>query len=580
MHLLKARTQELEEIPNKPPAYAILTHRWRDREVQFNDIKNLDDAGTMPGYYKIKHCCDQALQDGLEYVWIDTCCIDKQSSAVLSESLNSMFTWYKAAHVCYAYLDDVCGDEDPNEDGSSFEDSEWWGRGWTLQELLAPETVYFFAKDWTMIGSKISLAPTIAKITGIHTDTLLYPERLPLFSVATRMSWAARRRTTKEEDMAYALMGIFDVHMPIIYGEGGKRAFSRLQHEIIRTSNDQSIFAWRTHTPARRPSTPLTPLAESPAFFSRCGDIQRISPGDWAHYCAETNQAHLQATAPRLLEFAMTNNGLNITLPIRELKVPEDTFEAILCCCTGPVAWDGSSYAIDRAKAKVVCIYLRKPVLPYIQHYERVLDLDGEKIKPNSGYTLQGIHLGSPQPSLSQKDILPNFAVHYVGVSDSKFTPRLHPAPSCVFAKHEDGAVLLRMERPLELGERLTLARIVVQRPKDGECFTVVLGASSTKSDGGPWVYATQGNLDETEDAKAVQSRSKMDWAKLTLRTREVVNLTMRKMDSSVHGGKEYKVTLMVHGPTPTNWSNTTSREECARPVLTKYMSDLQGIVF
>ena len=563
MHLLNARTRQLEEVSHKPPAYAILSHRWRHGEVQFEDIRKDDACSLMPGYAKIKRCCAQAVQDGLEYVWVDTCCIDKQSSAVLSESLNSMFAWYKAARVCYAYLDDVSCDEVLDEENASFEDSEWFGRGWTLQELLAPETLYFFAEDWTMIGSKISLASTVARITGIHEDVLLYPERLYFFSIATRMSWAARRRTTKDEDMAYSLMGIFDVHMPIIYGEGGKKAFSRLQHEIIKASNDQSIFAWRTHIPGRRPpSTPLGPLAESPVSFSRSSGICRISPDEWTQYWGKKDEAHIQGTIPRLPEFTMTNNGLNITLPMRELEDPKDTVEAILCCCTGPVAWDGDGYTVDCEKAKPVCIYLKKLFSPHVQHYERTLDLDHKgEMEPrfDIGYVLKDIHLRSPQANMAtprKETSSPNFVVRYVRVSEAGFIPELNVAPRCVIAQSGEGTALLRMELPLEPDQRLTVARIVVHRPADGECFTVALGASSFKSGGGPWVYATAGESDERQVKEAVQNLSKMDWARLTLRTREVVNVTMRKTDSGSvgyggnRGDNEYKVTLIVNTPT------------------------------
>jgi len=561
MHLLKACTRQLEEFSHKPPAYAILSHRWRHGEVQFDDIrKDGTTCSLIPGYAKIERCCAQAVQDGLEYVWIDTCCIDKRSSAVLSESLNSMFAWYRAAHVCYAYLDDVSSDEGLDEENAGFEDSEWFARGWTLQELLAPETLYFFARDWTMIGSKISLASTVARITGIHSDALLYPERLYFFSIATRMSWAARRRTTKDEDMAYSLMGIFDVHMPIIYGEGGKKAFSRLQHEIIKVSNDQSIFAWRTHIPGRRPpSTPLGPLAEFPVSFSRSSAIHRISPDKWTQYWTEKDQAHLQGTIPHLLEFALTNNGLNITLPMRELEDHKDIFEAILCCCTGPVVWDGNGYVVECEQAKPVCIYLTKLFSPHVQHYGRILDLDhkGGIERFDSGYVLQDIHLSQANMTTPRKEITsPNFVVQYVRVSEAGFIPKLNVAPRCVIDESGDGTALLRMEMPLEPDQCLTVARIVVQRPADGECFTVALGASSFKSGGGPWVYATAGELDEGQVKEAVQNRSKMDWASLPLRTGDVVNVTMRKTNSGsvIYGGNrgdnEYKVTLIVHTPT------------------------------
>ncbi|KIJ66173.1 hypothetical protein HYDPIDRAFT_62368, partial [Hydnomerulius pinastri MD-312] len=243
MLLLNAITKKLEEFHHDPPSYAAFSHRWRLEEVQFHDIQ-APHAPSMAGYAKIEGCCAQALQDGYSHVWIDTCCIDKNSSAVLSEAINSMYAWYKGAHICYTYLDDVRSDEDPLAEGSSFEKSEWFTRGWTLQELLAPESVFFFAADWTVIGSKVSLADKVANITGISKEILVSARLNVSLSIATRMSWAAGRKTTKEEDRAYSLMGIFDVHMPILYGEGEKKAFFRLQNEIMHSTNDQSIFAW------------------------------------------------------------------------------------------------------------------------------------------------------------------------------------------------------------------------------------------------------------------------------------------------------------------------------------------------
>ncbi|KAH7924778.1 HET-domain-containing protein, partial [Leucogyrophana mollusca] len=241
MRLLNTRTLKLEDHP-RVPEYAILSHRWGEEEVCFPDI-NGAHAPNLKGYSKIERCCAQALRDGHQYVWVDTCCIDKSSSAELSEAINSMYHWYREAQVCYAHLDDVCSDEDPSSEDSGFSLSEWFMRGWTLQELIAPETVIFFAKDWVEIGSKISLISTIAGITAVDEDVLLGTLPLKDVSVAKKMSWASWRETTRVEDRAYSLMGLFGVNMPLIYGEG-KNAFARLQGEIMRKSTDQSIFAW------------------------------------------------------------------------------------------------------------------------------------------------------------------------------------------------------------------------------------------------------------------------------------------------------------------------------------------------
>jgi len=176
------------------------------------------------------------------------CCIDKTSSAELSEAINSMFRWYKRAVICYAYLSDVeLGggvDMHPSYPGvpSKFAQSRWFSRGWTLQELIAPKEVVFYSRDWGIIGSRERLCLALEEITGIKRD-LLNTGDVKFASVADRMTWAAKRTTTRVEDVAYCLLGIFDVNMPLLYGEGQK-AFTRLQEEILRTSTDQSIFAW------------------------------------------------------------------------------------------------------------------------------------------------------------------------------------------------------------------------------------------------------------------------------------------------------------------------------------------------
>jgi hypothetical protein len=235
MRLLNTADLQLEEFPSDGiPSYAILSHRWESEEVTFQDLHE-GHGVNMAGYSKIRGCCRQAALDGWQYAWVDSCCIDKSSSAELSEAINSMFEWYRDAQVCYAYLSDV-GPE-PN---STFEQSKWFTRGWTLQELLAPEIMVFFDRDWKEIGTKLRMRKLIESVTGI-THLINFE----LASVAQKMSWASKRQTTRVEDKAYCLMGLFGVNMPPLYGEGQK-AFLRLQLEILSTSDDESIFAWKT----------------------------------------------------------------------------------------------------------------------------------------------------------------------------------------------------------------------------------------------------------------------------------------------------------------------------------------------
>jgi len=248
MRFLDTTTLELQEPSSSAlPKYAILSHTWEDEEVTFDEI-GTSKGKSKKGYQKIKDCCKRAKSDGYKFVWIDTCCIDKKSSSELSEAINRMYSYYKDAKVCYAYLSDVLNDS--SFPPRNFDGSKWFTRGWTLQELVAPKVVVFFDQKWTKIGTRAELKHDLARITRIDEFILECPDAVFHASVAQRMSWASNRKTRREEDLAYCLLGIFNVHMPLIYGEGNK-AFMRLQLELLALSNEQTIFAW---TPAITPS--------------------------------------------------------------------------------------------------------------------------------------------------------------------------------------------------------------------------------------------------------------------------------------------------------------------------------------
>lgn len=215
-------------------------------EVTFQDVKS-GTAKSKPGYKKIQFCAQRAAADGLRYFWIDTCCIDKSNSTELSRALNSMFRWYQKAARCYVYLSDVSIlDNDGNRQNqrpeweAAFRKSRWFTRGWTLQEFLAPTLVDFYGVEGERLGSKSSLEEMIHNITGISRPALK-GQQLSDFSVQERMSWAERRNTKEEEDEVYSLLGIFDVSMPPIYGEGREKAFRRLQDEINKYYKGMSL---------------------------------------------------------------------------------------------------------------------------------------------------------------------------------------------------------------------------------------------------------------------------------------------------------------------------------------------------
>jgi hypothetical protein len=210
------------------PRYAILPHTWGadNEEVTLRDL--VEGTGkTKAGYKKLSFCGEQAAVDDLDYFWIDTCCIDKSSSAELSEAINSMFRWYHDASKCYVYLSDVSS----STFDLSFQNSRWFTRGWTLQELIAPACVEFYTSEGELLGDKNSLVQEIAAITGIH-DQAIQGRPLSQFGIEERISWAARRETKRPEDWAYSLLGLFDIHMPLLYGEGRNKAFLRLRKEI------------------------------------------------------------------------------------------------------------------------------------------------------------------------------------------------------------------------------------------------------------------------------------------------------------------------------------------------------------
>ncbi|EIW61175.1 uncharacterized protein TRAVEDRAFT_116171, partial [Trametes versicolor FP-101664 SS1] len=252
----------------KQVSYAILSHTWRTPlqggEQSYDHIRIFQDSLALytlqnpptspidpPTIFthcptlsdKIKGVCYIAREAGYQLLWMDSCCIDKSSSSELSEAINSMYEWYRLADVCYVYLEDVPIGPDPTRADSKFRTSRWHTRGWTLQELIGAERVVFLSNTWRLLGTKMGLAPTLAEITGVDHDILTGRVSVDSVSVARRMSWAAGRQTTRIEDQAYCLMGLFRVHMSPIYGEG-TNAFLRLQEAIIRTIPDQTIFAW------------------------------------------------------------------------------------------------------------------------------------------------------------------------------------------------------------------------------------------------------------------------------------------------------------------------------------------------
>ncbi|KAJ8115950.1 hypothetical protein OPT61_g2519 [Boeremia exigua] len=217
---------------DKIPPYAILSHTWGDddQEITFDDILERKYE-EKEGYKKLTFCADQAAKDGIEHFWVDTCCIRKSSDAELTEAINSMYRWYRDSTKCYVYLSDVSWVEGAWPQ-AAFEGSRWFTRGWTLQELIAPLVVQFFDANGRCLGSKKTLRKQISEITHIAEEALV---GMPLsrFRAETVMGWAERRQTTRKEDAAYCMLGMFGVYMPLIYGEEDN-ALLRLKGKLER----------------------------------------------------------------------------------------------------------------------------------------------------------------------------------------------------------------------------------------------------------------------------------------------------------------------------------------------------------
>lgn len=372
MRLLHTQTLSFTEFfDTKIPKYAILSHRWSDRETSFQDFIEQKDPNSE-GYTKVTACCAFALERRIEWVWIDTCCIDKRSSAELSEAINSMFSWYARSAECYAYLCDVDSEIDGQETRSreacmeSFSNSVWFARGWTLQELLAPAKVIFFDCRWKRVGTKVELKEAISSVTGIEASYLVSSKTIFEASVAMRMSWASNRSTSRTEDLAYCLLGLFDVNMPLLYGEGQK-SFLRLQLEIIKVSDDESIFAW---TSAEHRTGML---ANSLAAFADSGDIvtRPMRPED-------------------RLPYSMTNKGLEIRVKGTTKSPMGDDYEKLILGCGRWVQKPGKD-----PEFLLLAVGLRR----YGETWRRV---DGRKLEFSKRLKTPGSWLGA-DPVQTQK---------------------------------------------------------------------------------------------------------------------------------------------------------------------------------
>ncbi|KAI0708152.1 heterokaryon incompatibility protein-domain-containing protein [Cerioporus squamosus] len=362
--------------------YGVLSHVWGKEEQSFQDVRRIQERCAIDGTNpcdivceKIRRCCELAERHGYKWVWIDTCCIDKTSSAELSEAINSMFRYYALADICYRYLPDVPALDGSLEDimptkggcqlsyyrgpmSESLRGSVWFTRGWTLQELIAPRFFLFLSRSWEVLGTKADLA-----------------ELLPTTIPEPRMSWYGKRETTRLEDEAYCLLGLFDIHMPPLYGEG-RNAFHRLQEELLKQSTDTTLFAWEDFSLDYRLHSCL--FAPSPTAFKTIGDIMYTPPRQ--DHPSHRNSA-LRDGAVHDIELSVTPYGILAYIPVyryNELLVGDfywsrpsavrqmrnRKLRPMLCLEEDPDSQTGSSRTVRplyRVQCGILCIESREP---------------------------------------------------------------------------------------------------------------------------------------------------------------------------------------------------------------------------
>jgi hypothetical protein len=349
MWLLETATLTLKEFYHELPKYAILSHRWEEEEMTFGTLKSFSE--DTKGCRKVKNFCQIALKRRYAYVWVDTCCIDKKSSAELNEAINSMYRWYREAAICYVYLSDVdnCGD---------LKKSLWFTRGWTLQELLAPRKLHFFNRKWQPIASRRRLTAMLERMTSIPRKALS-DFRSTDFCIAQKMSWAAHRKTTRQEDRAYSLLGLFDVHMPLLYGEGQK-AFRRLQEEIMKVNTDMSLFLWKG-----QPCGDFGMLAASPSCYSDVHDCLKLEPFQTLFELHEG--------------WTVNNAGMSLSLCISPYLLTEEHEGIFVAFLHEPFTYE-SSVGMG--------IFLEKEDRDNTKHWYRRVAVDGETYIKSPYYRL------------------------------------------------------------------------------------------------------------------------------------------------------------------------------------------------
>ncbi|EJF67323.1 HET-domain-containing protein [Dichomitus squalens LYAD-421 SS1] len=438
LRLLHTRTLKFQEFHNPHSVdYAILSHVWdKGGEQSYQEVLDaIRQEHTSSGSStdsriceKIRRFCERAAEDGYEWAWIDSCCIDQSSSSEVSESINSMYNLYRHASQCYVFLRDVDDDDDPRQRASQFRRSEWFRRGWTLQELIAPAVLVFLSKTWTPVGTKDSLARVVQQITKIDAGVLKGYVPLATIPVGVRMSWAANRDTTREEDKAYSLLGIFGIHMTPIYGEG-HRAFVRLQRAILEHIPDDTLLGWgRTlylNTPAdfgllssdhTSANHELGFYAPSPQLFKSTSDLKPIPQS------ALIMLLGLSSESPYPTIYANTRHGVSAHLPLLYVRHEDHPIDITL----------GFLPCLD-SRNRLLAVILRRSASdpnqlvvgsytsqnPGVERYFRTVRIDYAALKFWMMYT-------NSSPRVESLYILPHDPLYR---SDPRSDIGRHPAP-------------------------------------------------------------------------------------------------------------------------------------------------------
>jgi hypothetical protein len=362
-HPAAEREDAIRDIVNDILKYAVLSHRWLDKgEPTFYDI--LKSFRPYSGYDKLVKFCDKASEYGCQLAWSDTCCINKDSSAELEEAIRSMFKWYRDAHICIAYLADTTSIDNLHEDA-------WFTRGWTLPELLASRRMKFYGSNWQPLTSDVNDKENVEFMAVLSRATRIPLDDLRNFQPGTnhvhqKMMWASTRTTTRTEDVAYSLIGIFDVTMMIAYGEE-KRAFHRLMEAIIQKCDKWQIFAW---------ADPGSGSSDSAAFPDSPRSYLPLDPVD-------SDDAHMPSTVWRgdrnivMMKRGLQMQVLLVDLSHQEVTVYEkigdgttdiqtDAYSSYTAGVVNYWCYDASGDAILQPEQDHLCVLLRPdPRNPY-----------------------------------------------------------------------------------------------------------------------------------------------------------------------------------------------------------------------